>query len=68
MLVVTVERAPCSPNWSGIICSAEFRGAERRARLLHYLVEKAITGETVKGYAIGVDVFDKSANCCRSAE
>jgi len=42
-----------------ILSSAEFRGSERRVRLLTYLVEKAIAGEPVKEYAIGVDVFEK---------
>jgi TolB-like protein/Tfp pilus assembly protein PilF len=36
--------------------------AERRGRLLKYLVEKALAGETVKEYAIGVDVFEKPAD------
>ena len=42
-----------------ILCSAEFRASERRTRLLRYLVERAIAGEPVKEYAIGVDVFAK---------
>jgi tetratricopeptide (TPR) repeat protein len=45
-----------------ILASAEFRGSERRSRLLKYLVEKAIAGEPVKEYIIGVDVFDKSSD------
>jgi tetratricopeptide (TPR) repeat protein len=62
MLVVTAETSALLAELERIISSAEFRGSERRARLLRYLVEKAIAGETVKEYAIGVDVFDKSAN------
>ena len=42
-----------------ILASPEFRTSERRCRLLKYLVEKAIAGEPVKEYSIGVDVFDK---------
>jgi tetratricopeptide (TPR) repeat protein len=42
-----------------ILLSAEFQGSERRSRLLKYLVEKAIAGEPVKEYSIGVDVFGK---------
>jgi len=45
-----------------VLRSPEFRGSERRARLLKYLVEKAIAGEPVKEYAIGVDVFEKPAD------
>src|SRR5579871_2607106 len=45
-----------------VLSSVEFRGSERRARLLKYLVEKAIAGEPVKEYTIGVDVFDKPAD------
>ena len=43
-----------------ILASSEFRNSERRSRLLKYLVEKAVAGEPVKEYSIGVDVFDKS--------
>jgi tetratricopeptide (TPR) repeat protein len=42
-----------------ILSSEEFRTAQRRARLLTYLVEKAIAVEQIKEYTIGVDVFDK---------
>jgi tetratricopeptide (TPR) repeat protein len=42
-----------------ILSSEEFRNSQRRARLLTYLVEKAIAVEQVKEYTIGVDVFDK---------
>jgi len=43
-----------------LLASQEFRNSERRSRLLKYLVEKAVAGEPVKEYSIGVDVFDKS--------
>jgi len=45
-----------------VLASAEFRGSERRARLLKYLVEKAIAGEPVKEYIIGVDVFQRPSD------
>jgi tetratricopeptide (TPR) repeat protein len=45
-----------------VLQSREFRGSERRCRLLKYLVEKTIAGEAVKEYSIGVDVFDKPAD------
>ncbi len=44
-----------------ILTSPEFRSAGRRSRLLQYLVEKAIAGEQITEYAIGLDVFDKPA-------
>ena len=45
-----------------ILASQEFRASERRGRLLKYLVEKAIAGEPVKEYVIGIDVFDKPSD------
>ncbi len=42
-----------------ILGSREFQGFERRSRLLKYLVDKALAGEPVKEYMIGVDVFEK---------
>ncbi|SRR5579884_3487349 len=42
-----------------ILASPGFGATERRGRLLRYLVEKALAGEPVKEYGIGVDVFDK---------
>jgi len=39
-----------------VLAGSEFRTSERRTRLLKFLVEKAITGEQVKEYSIGVDV------------
>jgi tetratricopeptide (TPR) repeat protein len=43
-----------------VLASREFSGSERRSRLLRYLVAKAIEGEAVKEYTIGVDVFEKA--------
>ena len=45
-----------------ILASPGFGSAERRARLLRYLVDKALSGEPVKEYGIGIDVFDKPAD------
>lgn len=42
-----------------ILASPGFGSAERRGRLLKYLVEKALAGEPVKEYGIGIDVFEK---------
>lgn len=57
---MTVEATALLAELERVLASAEFRGSERRARLLRYLVEKSIAAEPVKEYAIGVDVFDKS--------
>jgi TolB-like protein/Tfp pilus assembly protein PilF len=45
-----------------ILASPALGGAERRGRLLKYLVEKALAGQPVKEYGIGVDVFAKPAD------
>ena len=45
-----------------VLTSPQFRDAERRRRLLKYLVEKALAGDPIKEYAIGLDVFDKPAD------
>jgi tetratricopeptide (TPR) repeat protein len=42
-----------------ILASRHFRGSERRTRLLRYLVDKAIAGQPLKEYAIGIDAFEK---------
>lgn len=44
-----------------ILASSEFQSADRLSRLLQYLVRNAIEhpGETVKEYALGIDVFDR---------
>lgn len=45
-----------------ILDSSEFAGTTRSKRLLSYLVEQSTTGQsqTLKGYTIGVDVFDRA--------
>jgi adenylate cyclase len=47
-----------------ILSSAEFNGTSRSKRFLNYLVEQSINGksEALKGYSIGIDVFDKNIN------
>lgn len=47
-----------------VLASSSFVAASRRARLLRYLVERALAGEgeSVNEYAIGVDVFGKSSS------
>lgn len=44
---------------SRILAGERFRSSQRRARLLQYLVDKALAGEQVKEYTVGVDVFGK---------
>jgi TolB-like protein/Flp pilus assembly protein TadD len=45
-----------------IIASEIFRRAERQSRFLRYVVEQALAGKTdrLKGYTIGLDVFDRA--------
>jgi adenylate cyclase len=45
-----------------ILDSTEFNGTSRSKRFLSYLVEQSLSGrsETLKGYSIGIDVFDKN--------
>ena len=47
-----------------IVASELFRRAERQSRFLRYVIEKALAGEAdrLKGYAIGLDVFDRGAD------
>jgi len=47
-----------------ILASSGFANAERMARFLRYVVERTIAGESeqIKEYAIGVDVFGRSAD------
>ena len=44
-----------------VLASDEFRSSERRSRLLKFLVERALNGDTshIKEYVVGVEVFDK---------
>ena len=45
-----------------ILASPDFQSADRLSRLLRYLVQNALDhpGATIKEYALGVDVFDRS--------
>jgi adenylate cyclase len=47
-----------------VLASGGFVNAERMSRFLRYVVERAIAGESeqIKEYAIGVDVFGRSAD------
>jgi len=54
----SVEGAAVWRQTEQILASPGF-GTERRRRLLNYLVEKALSGEPLKEYAIGLDVFEK---------
>lgn len=47
-----------------LLASSAFRIPGRRARLLNYLVDRTLAGEAsrINEYAIGVDVFEKSAS------
>ncbi|MCP5201159.1 MAG: tetratricopeptide repeat protein [Gammaproteobacteria bacterium] len=47
-----------------ILASPQFADAPRQQRLLRYLVECSLAGETerLKGYTLGVDVFDRPAD------
>jgi tetratricopeptide (TPR) repeat protein len=54
-----LDSAAVCAELSRILGSRDFQGFERRSRLLKYLVDKAIAGEPVKEYMIGVDVFEK---------
>src|SRR5260370_6536926 len=44
-----------------ILASPEFESADRLSRLLRYLVQTGLEhpGNTVKEYALGIDVFDR---------
>ena len=46
-----------------IMSSRAFRGSARHRRFLSYVVDRAIAGEAddLKGYTIGIDVFDRPA-------
>jgi TolB-like protein/Tfp pilus assembly protein PilF len=54
-----LDAAAIQQELDAILASPAFGTAERRGRLLRYLVEKALAGEPVKEYGIGLDVFDK---------
>lgn len=60
--ILSLNEAAIQAELERILSSSVCRGSERRARLLKYLVSQAIAGQTVKEYAIGVDVFEKPAD------
>jgi TolB-like protein len=55
----SVDAAAVRRQVEAILASQGFESAGRRGRLLKYLVEKALAGEPVKEYGIGVDVYEK---------
>jgi len=57
------ERAAVERQLETIFASADFVSAPKMRSLLRYLVDATLAGdaERLKGYAIGVDVFDRGA-------
>ena len=57
-----IDLGPVQRQLDKILDSNEFAGTTRSKRFLSYLVEQSITGQsqTLKGYTIGVDVFDRA--------
>lgn len=55
------ERAAVERQLEAILASADFVSAPKMRALLRYLVDATLAGdaERLKGYAIGVDVFDR---------
>jgi Tol biopolymer transport system component len=56
-----VDAARVHQQLDRILASPEFESADRLSRLLRYLVRNALEhpGDTVKEYALGIDVFDR---------
>lgn len=57
------ERAAIDRQLEAIFASADFVSAPKMRQLLRYLVDATLSGdaERLKGYAIGVDVFERGA-------
>lgn len=57
------ERADIERHVAAILASADFVSAPKMRQLLRYLVDATLAGdaERLKGYAIGVDVFERGA-------
>lgn len=57
------ERAAIERQLEAIFASADFVSAPKMRQLLRYLVDATLAGdaERLKGYAIGVDVFERGA-------
>jgi hypothetical protein len=55
------ERAAIDRQLEAIFASADFVSAPKMRQLLRYLVDATLSGdaERLKGYAIGVDVFER---------
>src|SRR5690606_25310367 len=57
------DRAAVDRQLDAIFASADFVSAPKMRSLLRYLVDATLAGdaERLKGYAIGVDVFERGA-------
>ena len=60
---MTRERVDVEKQLEAILASEEFASAPKMRALLRYLVDATLGGEVerLKGYAIGVDVFERGA-------
>jgi TolB-like protein len=60
---MTPERAAIERQLDAILASEDFASAPKMRALLRYLVEATLAGDAdrLKGYAIGVDVFERGA-------
>ncbi len=56
-----LDRGIVEQQLERVLASAQFAETTRLSRFLRYLVDRALAGDaqSLKGYAIGVDVFDK---------
>ena len=62
--VETYNHAEANIWLDRLLTSSVFARAERQKRLLRYLVDETLAGKaaSLKGYTIGVEVFDREAN------
>ena len=60
-LTTSLPREVIETQLSRIIDSSQFRNAPRLSRFLTYVVDQSLAGraEHLKGYTIGLEVFDK---------
>ena len=61
---MTLEPAAVERQIEAILASKDFAAAPKMRALLRYLVDASLTGDAqrLKGYAIGVDVFERGAD------
>ena len=64
------DRAAVETELKRILKSAHFTETTRLSRLLHYIVTESLEGraDALKGYTLGVDVFDRPASFDPSAD